>query len=66
MENKKNDSSKSETSSEDEKIIDALRDMIRMVPETKISKPKVDTDETILEPVLGGKAAWGGYIGAEP
>lgn len=47
-----------------------------MVPETKISKPKVDTgkfnfkyfkiDETILEPILGGKASQGGYVGSEP
>ena len=36
-------SSQSKTIDEDEQIIQALRDMINMVPETKISKPKVDT-----------------------
>ncbi len=35
---------------------------MRSVPQTKFAKPKVDTDETILEPYLVGGMVNGGFI----
>ena len=35
---------------------------MRSVPQTKFTKPKVDTDETILEPYLSGEMNNDGYI----
>lgn len=49
-------------SNETDPIIRALRDMIRLVPETKYSKIKVDSDESLLTPILEGNFFEGGKI----
>ncbi len=36
--------------------------MIKLIPETKISKPKIDTDETILLPTMTGEISKGGLV----
>ncbi len=47
---------------ETDPVIKALRDMIRLVPETKYSKIKVDADQSLLTPILEGSYSEGGYI----
>lgn len=49
-------------SNETDPVIKALRDMIRLVPETRFSKLKVDADESLLNPILTGKDINGGNI----
>jgi hypothetical protein len=50
------------TSNETDPIVKALRDMIRLVPETKYSRLKVDADESLVTPFLEGSYVEGGYI----
>ncbi len=42
--------------------LEAIKAVLRMVPETKFSKPKVDADVSILSPTLSGSAKDGGVI----
>ena len=49
-------------SNESDPVIKALRDMIRLVPETKYSKIKVDADQSLVTPILEGRELEGGYI----
>ena len=49
-------------SNETDPVIKALRDMIRLVPETKYSKIKVDADQSLLTPIIEGPYTEGGYI----
>ena len=51
---------------EDEKIIEVLREFMRSNHETKISKPVVDSDESILTPILTGSINKGGKISEIP
>ena len=47
---------------ESDPALEAIKAVLRMVPETKFSKPKVDADVSILAPILSGSAKDGGVI----
>ena len=47
---------------ESDSDLEAIKAFLRMVPETKFAKPKVDTDVSILAPILSGSAKDGGVI----
>lgn len=49
-------------SNETDPVLKALRDMIRLVPETRYTKIKVDADESLLNPILKGRSIDGGTI----
>ena len=49
-------------SNDTDPIVKALRDMIRLVPETKYSRLKIDADQSLVTPILEGSYVDGGYI----
>ena len=61
----KDNSKKPEQMDENEKIIQALREIMLKKHETQISNSKIDSDESILTPFLTGKGAKSGTIGED-
>ena len=47
---------------ETDPVLKALREAIRIVPETKYSKIKVDADESLVTPILSGSDLDGGFF----
>ena len=47
-------------------MLDALKSIIKSVPKTRFSKPRIDSDESIMNPLLSGRAAIGGELSNEP
>ena len=42
--------------------LEAIKAVLRMVPETKFSRPKIDADVSVVSPVISGSAKDGGII----
>lgn len=54
------------TEAKSDAIANAINELIKLDPETKISKPKVDSDESILTAILGGDFMNGGTVIENP